>query len=331
MTIFVLLITFIMSNSFQTLQPNSVAPSLHSECDKPSGLGFNFMEQKICKKCQETKPINRFSYKKAANGRFYYDLKCRDCKNAQLVNNRVLKNNVDIPDLEGEYWVPIINYEDHYLISNFFRIKSLYREVPFRDSIMRKVAQLRASDANSDGYLQVILTKDKKSKTFCTHILMALSFGLPNPFNLPELNHIDGDKNNCLLDNLEWSTHGDNMRHAVKKGLRKYTKVTNPKKGLLTNQDILDIYNSKERTGLIAKKYDLTKSSIQRIKSGKTYSKITSGGGELNSAYHKLSKEDALFIKKSTISWKKLAVMFGVSDTLVGLIKSGKSYKWIDQ
>lgn len=53
--IFVVLITFIMLNSFQTLQPNSVAPSLHSECDKPSGLGFNFM-----KKYKKILPTQRF-------------------------------------------------------------------------------------------------------------------------------------------------------------------------------------------------------------------------------------------------------------------------------
>lgn len=318
-----------MSNSFQTLMPDSDAPSLHAKCDKPSGLGFNFMETKICNRCNLPKTLDRFGRKKIKNN-IYTDCYCKDCHNKRLRENRQLKT-YEIIDLPNERWVPIIDYEEHYLISTFFRVKSVYREVATGNTVTRKVAQLRTIDKNEDGYLQIILTKNKESKTLSLHILMAKAWGLPNPDKLPEVNHKDGNKSNCLLDNLEWSTHGDNMRHAVRNGLRKYKKVITPKKGILSEQDILYIYNSKERTGLLAKKYNLTKSSIQRIKSGKTYSKITKEGCPLKGAFHVLSKEDALFIKNSTISAKEIALKYKISDTLVFQIRNGKSYKWIGE
>ena len=91
--------------------------------------------------------------------------------------------------MEKEIWKDIPNYEGIYEISNF------------------------------KGYLQVGLS-NKGDKTFRVHRLVALTF-IPNPYNLPQVNHKDGNKKNNCVDNLEWISNYDNMQHAVKLGLTK--------------------------------------------------------------------------------------------------------------
>lgn len=71
---------------------------------------------------------------------------------------------------------------------------------------------------NPCGYLLVDLHHNKKSKYFQIHRLVAMYF-IPNPDNLPIVNHIDGDKTNCDYKNLEWCTAKDNTHHAWKTGL----------------------------------------------------------------------------------------------------------------
>lgn len=70
-----------------------------------------------------------------------------------------------------------------------------------------------------DGYVYVCLCKDNKKYNRSLHRLVAEHF-IPNPDNLPQVNHKDGDKSNCHDWNLEWCTGSDNMVHAHKNGLR---------------------------------------------------------------------------------------------------------------
>lgn len=72
---------------------------------------------------------------------------------------------------------------------------------------------------NSDGYMTTILTMNGKNYTIAIHRLVAITF-IPNPLNLPEVNHKDGDKSNNDVSNLEWVSHKENMIHANDNGLR---------------------------------------------------------------------------------------------------------------
>lgn len=72
----------------------------------------------------------------------------------------------------------------------------------------------------SDNYLKVTLSKSNKQRTFRVHILVARAF-IPNPENKPEVNHIDGNKKNNKVNNLEWNTRSENELHAYKNGLAK--------------------------------------------------------------------------------------------------------------
>jgi hypothetical protein len=77
--------------------------------------------------------------------------------------------------------------------------------------LSRNGKKLKSGD-NGIGYLQLSLTKDGKRSNFLIHRLVAIAF-IPNPNNLPIVNHLDGDKRNNNVSNLEWCTQKDNIRH----------------------------------------------------------------------------------------------------------------------
>ena len=83
------------------------------------------------------------------------------------------------------------------------------------------------------GYRRVTLYKNEGGKTtrksFMVHRLVAMAF-IPNPQNKPQVNHINGNKSDNRVENLEWCTATENMIHSVKTGLRDMTCCTNATK-----------------------------------------------------------------------------------------------------
>lgn len=86
----------------------------------------------------------------------------------------------------------------------------------------RKGKQLRPS-VDKDGYERVVLTKYGIRKTYSVHKLVALAF-IPNPENKTTINHIDGNKRNNNVSNLEWATEKENQNHKWKNGLANYNR-----------------------------------------------------------------------------------------------------------
>lgn len=75
----------------------------------------------------------------------------------------------------------------------------------------------------NDGYSKTMLSKNGKPKTYTVHRLVAIAF-IPNPFNLPLVNHKDSVKDHNWVDNLEWETVAGNTRH-----MHKMRKMSKPK------------------------------------------------------------------------------------------------------
>lgn len=107
-----------------------------------------------------------------------------------------------------EVWKDIKGYEGIYQVSNYSRVRS------FRKGTDRIMAQT----SGTWGYLVVNIDKTPK----LVHRLVAEAF-IPNPENKIEVNHINGDKFDNLISNLEWATPSENIRHAIATGLNKYT------------------------------------------------------------------------------------------------------------
>ena len=124
------------------------------------------------------------------------------------------------------------------------------------------------------GYLTTGLSKDGKRKFFLVHRLVATTY-LPNIDNLPEVNHIDGDKANNKLENLEWCTPSDNLKHAFASGA-KCNKGTNNPTSKLDEEKVreirilLKIRNVKEISNI----YGVVPGAIYNIKSGKSWNHV---------------------------------------------------------
>ena len=111
-------------------------------------------------------------------------------------------------------WCDIIGYENEYQINQFGEIRTL------KDSPkLKKYDVLKPQISKRNGYVYQMLYKNGKEKLLRVHRLVAMAF-LPNPNNLPQVNHKDGNKQNNSVDNLEWCEQSDNMKHAYKNGLQ---------------------------------------------------------------------------------------------------------------
>ena len=101
-----------------------------------------------------------------------------------------------------EEWKDIKGYEGLYQVSNLGRVKS-------------KTGRIRKTTFTNSGYELVVLYNNCKSKGFTIHRLVAEAL-LPNPENKPQVNHIDEDKTNNAVFNLEWVTAKENVNHGTR-------------------------------------------------------------------------------------------------------------------
>ena len=111
-----------------------------------------------------------------------------------------------------EIWKDVIGYEGLYQVSNMGRVKSLRKGKRF-NKIMKQTP-------NYKGYLEISFCVKGKDKKFKVHRLVAMAF-IPNIDNKPLVNHKNGNKQDNIFSNLEWVTHGENLKHAYDSGLKR--------------------------------------------------------------------------------------------------------------
>lgn len=121
-----------------------------------------------------------------------------------------------------EIWKDVQGYEGIYQVSNFGRVKSLPRKVlNWNSNRYLKETILTQSTTKCREYPLIRLCKDGKIKYISVHRLVATAF-IPNPNNLPMINHKDENKQNNRVDNLEWCDHLYNVHYGtgIQRGAR---------------------------------------------------------------------------------------------------------------
>ncbi len=182
-----------------------------------------------------------------------------------------------------EIWKDIPGFAGKYLASNHGRIRSSEQRVRHcpRGIWMDRVIKDRVLKTNSDsnGYKRTTLTIEGSSRQYLVHRLVAMTF-IPNPNNLPYVNHIDACKYNNKVDNLEWVTHEGNMAHAASLGLM--PSMSGPgmdsPAAKLTDDCVRKIKRrlaDGEWATAIAHDYPVSPSAIREIKAGRSWSHIT--------------------------------------------------------
>lgn len=166
-----------------------------------------------------------------------------------------------------ETWKDIVGYEGLYEISNTGKVRNAKTKFERKQSI-HHTGYWRLTLIRGKGY-------EKKLTTISTHILLAKAF-IPNPANKPQVNHIDGDKLNNSLDNLEWVTNGENQIHAYAMGLqkRRFYGTKNPK-NKLTDEQALAVFNSTGHRRDVAEEFGISVSQYEHIKRGRSWSHLT--------------------------------------------------------
>ena len=126
--------------------------------------------------------------------------------------------------MKEEVWKDIQGYEGLYQVSNMGRVKSLERTV-WNGRSYYKAPERILKAGKARGYLRVMLCKDGKGKWYPVHRLVAIAF-IPNPDNLPEVNHKDENKQNNCVENLEWCTRQYNVEYSKAKVVIGINKIS---------------------------------------------------------------------------------------------------------
>jgi hypothetical protein len=168
----------------------------------------------------------------------------------------------------NEIWVEVEGHEG-YEVSNTGKVMSYKRKEP----------KLLKNRLTFDGYEYVTLINGKVYKDYRVHRLVAKAF-IPNAENKETVNHIDGDKRNNNVDNLEWATRTEQNLHSYRLGLKKAIlghENTNSKLSPEQVREIRKLYikGDKEFGAMnLARMFCVNGTTIENIVKGRTYKNV---------------------------------------------------------
>lgn len=160
-----------------------------------------------------------------------------------------------------ERWAIIPGFEGRYEASTEGRIRQRTA------SPRRRPGYIVPQSSVAHGYKRVGLMVDGKSRTFLVHRLVAETF-IPAHAKGAEVNHINGDKTDNRIENLEWITHAENMRHALRVLGRTFGTKS------LTDEQVKSIRGVDGTLRDIARDYGVSAMTVLRIKHRRTYKEV---------------------------------------------------------
>lgn len=183
-----------------------------------------------------------------------------------------------------EQWKKVVGF-DGYEVSNQGRVRSLDRHVrtcntPRTKWTTRKVkGQIIAQQKRKRGYMFVYIRRETKNYSCAVHRLVGQAF-IDNPESKPCINHMDSNPSNNCVNNLEWCTHQENMRHAADAGRMRSVSGPGEKSpaSKLVDSQVVEIkarIARGETLKSISRDYPVGASTIRWIKAGVTWSHIT--------------------------------------------------------
>ena len=154
-----------------------------------------------------------------------------------------------------EEWKDIKGFEGYYQVSNLGRVRSLDREIyhSYNKTISHYKGSIMKLSKRRKGYLGLVLMKGNKQKSFLVHRLVAEAF-IPNPNNYDQVNHIDENKTNNQVDNLEWCNCKYNVNYGSCIERMKATRTNNthnqrPVKCVETGEIFKNSRDAERKTG----------------------------------------------------------------------------------
>lgn len=181
-----------------------------------------------------------------------------------------------------EVYLPIPGFIGLYEVSNLGNVRGVDRRIVHRNNrwggqhtATRKGVVL-SKKLDKYGYHNVNLSKGYKRNFLKVHRLVAEVF-IANPDNLPQVNHIDGNKINNIASNLEWVTAKQNIKHSIDYGLRKNAEGESLPQTRLKRDEVVDIkcmLAEKKSQASIAKLYGVNKNTIWHISKGNTWKSV---------------------------------------------------------
>lgn len=176
-----------------------------------------------------------------------------------------------------EIWKPVPGYEGRYDISTLGNVRTVGRFINAPRGRTRWIPERNLSThITARGYVQTMFKVGTKNFHQLVHRLVAAAF-IDNPDHRPQVNHIDGNKLNNCVTNLEWCTSAENCAHARRENLYEQARGENGANAKLTNADVLAIrarLRSGETHKAISLDYQVSRTVITRISNGTRWASI---------------------------------------------------------
>ena len=178
-------------------------------------------------------------------------------------------------------------------------------------------------------YFRLTIWHHKKSFATYVHRVVAEAF-IENPENKAIVNHLDGNPSNNRLDNLEWTTISENVRHAYETGLAKRGEDSVVSK--LTEADVFKIIQCMKDGDTVAQTarlFKMSSAAISNIWNGNTWKHIKRDKPETKNYKGKLKVTDIPVIRKMFVEGKtnkQIADIYGIHPTSIYNIRFGKNW-----